>query len=154
MPAWLKINVDDHIDDAAVVCLHLVRSFPGVDGHVRVLDRDTDEVTPAAYPGRRIGVALGRLREQHTSKHPYPACRAIAGVWNHLGGVPGIPRPPSAPALERVIDANSPIDDRFLHRCDLSDRWTSYESVTGRRFDQQWSHRDSQVRNGQKSEPW
>ena len=70
MPAWLKINVDDHIDDAAVVCLHLVRSFPGVDSHVRVFDGDADEVTPAAYPSRRIGVALSTFREQHASKHP------------------------------------------------------------------------------------
>ena len=69
MPAWLKINVDDHIDDAVGVCSHCTM-FPGVDSHVRVFDRDADEVTPAAYPGRRIGVALSTLREQHASKHP------------------------------------------------------------------------------------
>src|SRR5688500_9258234 len=118
MPAWLKINIDDYIDDAAVVCLYLVRSSLNVDSQARVLYWDTDEVTPAAYPSRCVGVALRSLREQHASKQPQPARRAIAGVRDHFSGVPGLPRPPCAPALECMIDANSPGDDRFLHRCD------------------------------------
>ena len=43
-------------------------------------DRDADEVTPAAYPSRYVGMTLGTFREQHTSKQPQPARRAIAGV--------------------------------------------------------------------------
>src|SRR5215211_6871238 len=115
MPTRIKINIHNYVDDAAEAGLDLVRAFADVDTHPRVLDRNAHEVTPAAYPCRRLGVVLGTLREQHPSKHAYPCCRAVAGVWNHLGDVARIPRASSTPALHRMIDSNSAVRGRLRH---------------------------------------
>ena len=62
MPARLKINIHDHVDDAAAVGLDLERLFADADIHLRVLQRDANEVAPAACSGRYLIAALWRLR--------------------------------------------------------------------------------------------
>src|SRR5687768_2632374 len=103
MPARLKINVHNHVDDAAAVGLDLERLFADADIQLRVLHRDANEVAPAARSGRYLGTALDRLRQQHPSKHPQPARRTIAGVWNYFRNVASITSASRPPALKRLI---------------------------------------------------
>jgi hypothetical protein len=70
MPTWGKININDHIDDAAAIGLNLKRSFADVEVYGRVLNWNTDEIPPAARSGRWVGLAPRFPRQQHASKHP------------------------------------------------------------------------------------
>ena len=122
VPARLKINIDDHVDDAARICLYLIRSFADVDTDICVLNRNADEIAPTPCSCRCFGAAPARsLCQQHATKDSYPARRAVAGVRGYLSGVPGIASASGPPALHGMIDSKRPMHHELFHRPDISE---------------------------------
>src|SRR5215218_2907557 len=118
MPARLKIDIHNYVDNATAVGLDLERSVADADVHLRVLHRDANEVAPATGPGWYLVTALDRPRQQHASKHPNPAGRTIAGIWNYLSDFAGLTSASRPPALHCLIDSNGSVYEKLLHRCD------------------------------------
>src|SRR4029450_8088996 len=118
MPAGLKINIHNYVDEAAAVGLHLERSFANADAHPRVLHRHADEIAPATGSGRYLIAPLGRFCQEHASKHPYPGGRTVAGIRNHLRDFAGVTSASRPPALQCLIDSEGPVYEKVLHSCD------------------------------------
>src|SRR5215218_8149891 len=118
MPAWLKINIHNDVDDAAAVGLDLERVVADLHIHLRVFHWNANEVAPAACAGGYLVATLWRLRQQHASKHPNRARRPIARIGNYLSDFPGITSTSRPPALQRLVDSCGPVYDGLLHRFD------------------------------------
>src|SRR5215216_5344167 len=115
MPAWLKINIHNNVDDAAAVGLDLERVVADLHIHLRVFHWNANEVAPAACAGGYLVATLWRLCQQHASKHPNRARRPIARIGIYLSDFPGITSTFLPHAPESIKISSLSLHDALRH---------------------------------------